>query len=165
MDKSRIHLGEIIGVQVSSACNAGSENCTFYIQERLQNTICVGNLQLWSNVHPAYCWVDVDNSKSVTIKSWNIVWGERTEVPKFEQRDTSDSLLQSKIIHFYTIFPTTLNVSTATDDIRSPNTMSSVTFSRSWVKFSSNLSGSPTSSGYWQFPVASCIEVKSNTST
>ena len=46
----------------------------------------------------------VDNSKSVIVKSWNIVRGERTEVPKFEQRDTIDNLLQSKIIHFYTFF-------------------------------------------------------------
>ena len=35
----------------------------------------------------------VDNRKIVTIKSWNIVWGERTEVAKFEQRDTIDILL------------------------------------------------------------------------
>ena len=42
----------------------------------------------------------VDNSKSVIIKSWNIVWGERTEVPKFEQKDAINNLLQSKIIHF-----------------------------------------------------------------
>ena len=88
----------------------------------------------------------VDYSKSVIIKSWNIVWGEWTEVPKFEQRDTIDNLLQIKIIHFYTFFPTTPNLSTATDDIRSPNTMSSVTFSRGLVKFSSSLSGSPTNS-------------------
>ena len=40
----------------------------------------------------------VDNSKSVIIKSWNIDWRERTEVPKFEQRETIDKLLQSKII-------------------------------------------------------------------
>ena len=72
----------------------------------------------------------VDNSKSVIIKSWNIVSGERTEVPKFEQKDTIENLLQSKNIQFYTIFPTTPNLSTATDNIRSPNTMSSVTFSR-----------------------------------
>ena len=63
----------------------------------------------------------VDNSKSVIIKSWNMIWGEWTEVQKFEQRDTIDNLLQSKIIHFYTFFPTTPNLSTATDDIRSPN--------------------------------------------
>ena len=37
----------------------------------------------------------VDNSKSVIIESWNIVWGERTKVPKLEQRDTIDNLLQS----------------------------------------------------------------------
>ena len=89
----------------------------------------------------------VDNSKSVFIKSWNIVWGERTEVPKFEQKDAIDKLLQSKIILSYTFFPTKPNFSTATDDIRSPNTMSSVTFLRGWVKISSSLSGSPTSSG------------------
>ena len=69
----------------------------------------------------------VDNSKSVIIKSWNIVLGERTEVPKFGQRDMIDNLLQSKTIHFHTLFPTTPNLSTATDDIRSPNTMSLVT--------------------------------------
>ena len=89
----------------------------------------------------------VDNSKSVIIKSWNIVWGKRIEVTKFEQKDTIDNLLQSKIIHFYTFFPTTPNLSTATDDIRSPKTMNSVTFSRGLVKFSSSLKGSPTSSG------------------
>ena len=89
----------------------------------------------------------VDISKSVIIKSWNIVWGERTQVPKFEQTDTIDNLLQNKNIHFYTFFPTTPNLSTATDDIRLPNTMSSVKSSRGCVKFNSSLSGSPTSSG------------------
>ena len=88
----------------------------------------------------------VDDSKSVIIKSWNMVRGERTGVPKFERRDTIDNLLQSRIIRFYTIFPITPILSTATDDIRSPTTMSSVTFSRGWVKFSSSLRGSPTSS-------------------
>ena len=66
----------------------------------------------------------VDNSKSVIVKSWNIVRAERTEVLKIEQRDANDNLLQSKIIHFCTLFPTTPNLSTATDDIRSPHTMS-----------------------------------------
>ena len=89
----------------------------------------------------------VDSRKSVIIKNWNMLCGERTEVPKFEQRDTVDNLLQRQIISFYTFFPTTPNLSIATDDIRSPNTMSSVTFSRVWVKFSSSLSGSATSSG------------------
>ena len=68
--------------------------------------------------------LQVDNSKSVIIKSWNIVRGERTEVLKFEQRHTVDNLLQSKIVHFHTLFPTTPKLSNATDDIRSPNTMS-----------------------------------------
>ena len=45
----------------------------------------------------------VDNSKSVIIKSWNIVWGERNEVPKFEQRDTINNLLQSKIIQYISV--------------------------------------------------------------
>ena len=65
----------------------------------------------------------VDNSKSVIVKSWNIVWGEQTEVPKVEQRDTIDNLLQSKIVHIYTFLPATRNLSTATDEIRSPNTL------------------------------------------
>ena len=65
----------------------------------------------------------VDNSKIVIVKSWDMIWGKWTEVPKFEQRDTIDNLLQSKIIHFYTFFPTTPNLSTATNDIRSSNTM------------------------------------------
>ena len=60
----------------------------------------------------------VDNSKSVLVKSWNIVWGERTEVPKFEQRDAIDNLLQSKIIQFYAFFLTTPNLSTTTNHIR-----------------------------------------------
>ena len=59
----------------------------------------------------------VDNNKSVIIKSWKLVWGERTEVLKIEQRDTIDKLLQSIIIHFYAFFSTTPNLSTATDDI------------------------------------------------
>ena len=42
----------------------------------------------------------VDNSKSVIVKRWNIVWGKRTEVPKSEQRDTIDSLLLCKVIIF-----------------------------------------------------------------
>ena len=88
----------------------------------------------------------VENSKSVIIESWNMISGKRSEVPKFEQKDTVNTLLQSKIIHFYTFFPTTPNLSTATVDIRSPNTMSSVTFSRGLVNISSSLSGSPTSS-------------------
>ena len=69
----------------------------------------------------------VDNSKNVIIESWNIVWGERPELPKLEQRDTIDNFLQNKIVHFYTFFPKTSNLSTATEDIRSPDTMSSVT--------------------------------------
>ena len=74
----------------------------------------------------------VDNSKSAILKSWNIVRGERTEVPKLEQRDTIDNLLQSKIIHFFTFFLRKPNLSTATDDIRSPNTLSSVHFQEDW---------------------------------
>ena len=101
-----------------------------------------------------------DKSKSVIVKSWNIVCWERPEVPKLEQRDTIDTLLQSKLIHVYTFCPTTPNLSTATDDIRSPNTMSSVTFSRRCVKNSSSLSGSPKNSGQWHFSVAFCIEFK-----
>ena len=42
----------------------------------------------------------VDESKSIINKSWNKVWRERTKVPKFEQRDTIDQLLQTKSIHF-----------------------------------------------------------------
>ena len=90
----------------------------------------------------------VDNSKSVIIRSWNIVWGNRAELPKFEQRDMIVNLLPSKFILFYTFFPTTPNLSTTTDDICSPNTMSSVTISKGWVKLSSSLSGSPRSSRY-----------------
>ena len=44
-------------------------------------------------------------------------------------------------------FTTTPNLSTATDDFRSPNTRSWVTCFRGKVKFSSRLSGSPTSPG------------------
>ena len=43
----------------------------------------------------------VYSGKNAIVKSWNIVWQERTEVLKFEQRDVIDNLLQSKIIHFY----------------------------------------------------------------
>ena len=60
----------------------------------------------------------ISNGKRVIIKSWNIFWGEHTELPKIEQNDTIDYLLQSKITHFYKIFPTTPNLSNATDDIR-----------------------------------------------
>ena len=44
-------------------------------------------------------------------------------------------------------FATTPNLSTATEDIRSPNTMTSVTCSRAVLKLSYNLNGSPTNSG------------------
>ena len=43
--------------------------------------------------------------------------------------------------------------------------MTSVTFSRGELKYSSNLSGSPIDSGWCQCSVASCIEVRSKTST
>ena len=103
-------MDETVGVLISSACSAGCwENCTSYIQESLQNKIHVGNLQSWSNVHSYNAGLLVDNRKSVIVKSRNIVWGERTDVPKFEQRDTIDKLLQSKFIHFFTFFPTALN--------------------------------------------------------
>ena len=52
-------------------------------------------------------------------------------------------------------FPTTPKMSAATKAIRSPSTMSSVTCSTGKTKFSSSLSGSPTSFGYWQISVAS----------
>ena len=46
----------------------------------------------------------VDNSKSVIIKSWNIVWGERTEVPNFEQRDTINLFFAEQNYPFLHIF-------------------------------------------------------------
>ena len=61
------------------------------------------------------------------------------------------------------IFLTKPNNSTATKDIRSPNTMSSVTCCGGWKNSSSSISVSPTRSWLWQFSVASCIEIKSNT--
>ena len=87
----------------------------------------------------------VYNGKIVNVKSWNIVRGKRATVPIPEQWETVDYLLERNIIHFRCFFPTTPNLSTATDDIRSPNTMSSVTCSRGKVKFSSSLNGFPTS--------------------
>ena len=62
-------------------------------------------------------------------------------------------------------FPTTRNLSTETDDTRSPNTINSITFSIWKLKFSSSLSGSPISSGYWKVSLASYIEFKPNIST
>ena len=48
---------------------------------------------------------------------------------------------------FEMFFPTTPNLSVATDGIRSPKTMSSKTCFIGKVKFNSSLNGSPTSSG------------------
>ena len=66
---------------------------------------------------------------------------------------------------FRIFFPTTPSLSIATKKFPSANTLSSVTYSGGNVMFSSSLNGSPTSSGYWQFLVVSCIDVKSNTSS
>ena len=52
---------------------------------------------------PHIAGLRVDKSITVIIKSWNIVWGERTEVPKIEQRDTINSLLQSKISEYISV--------------------------------------------------------------
>ena len=72
--------------------------------------------------------LSINNGKSVIVKSWNKVRGKRTTVPILEQWDTVDYLLERNNI--LDDFPTTPNLSTATEDIRSPNTMSSVTCSR-----------------------------------
>ena len=150
MYKSRIHLGETVGVLESSACSAGCcwENCTRYIQESLQKySSCQKNCNHGPMFTLHIAGLRVDKSKSLIFKSWNIVWRERTQVPKFVQRNTIDHFWQSKNIHFYTFILITPKLSTATDDIRSPNTMSSVTFSRRWVNISSSLSSSQTSLG------------------
>ena len=63
------------------------------------------------------------------------------------------------------LFVTTPYMSTATEFIRFPNTLSSVTCSRGWIQFSSNRSGSSKSFGWWNFSIAPWTEVKSSTST
>ena len=113
--KTRIHLDETVGVLASSACSVRC--CIFYIKWSLKNTIHVGNLQSSSNVPLHIAGLRVDKSKNVIIKNWNIIWGERIEVPKFAHRNTIDNLLQSKNIHFSTFFSTTPNFSNATNDI------------------------------------------------
>ena len=51
------------------------------------------------------------------------------------------------VMVYLILFPTTPILSTATEDIRSPNTMTSVTCYRAVLKLSSNLNGCPTNSG------------------
>ena len=68
-------------------------------------------------------------------------------------------------LSFSNFFPTTPNLSTASQDILSPNALSSVTCCRRKAKFGSRLSGSPTNSRLWKRLVASYLGVKSNTST
>ena len=71
--KSRKRWDGTVGVLASSACSAASENCTLYIQESLQNTIQmeICNHDPMFTLHIAE--LRVDNSKSVIIKSWNLV--------------------------------------------------------------------------------------------
>ena len=85
------------------------------------------------------------NGKIGDIKIWNIVRGKGTTVPVPELSDTVDYLLDRNTFHFK-FFSNNTNLSTAAEDIRSPNTMRTVTCSSGKVKFSPSLSGSPTSS-------------------
>ena len=89
----------------------------------------------------------VNNGKSVIVKSWNKARRKKATVPILEQWDTVDYLLERNSIPFRCFFQQHQNFSTATGDVRSPTTMSSVTCSRGKVKFSSSLSDSATSSG------------------
>ena len=83
--------------------------------------------------------------KSVIAKRLNIARGKITTVPILKLWDTVDCLVVKNIIHFRCFF-LQHQTCTATEDIRCPNTMSSVTCSRGKVKFSSSLSSSPANS-------------------
>ena len=87
-----------------------------------------------------------NNGKSVIVKSWNIVKGKRATV-RYLSSGLQFIICWRETLSILNIFPTTPDLSPATKDFRSPNTMSSVTCSKGKLKFSSNLCGSPTSSG------------------
>ena len=57
------------------------------------------------------------NGKSVNMNSSNMVRTKGTKVPTLEYWDTVDYLLERNIIHIGFFFPTTPNLSTATEDI------------------------------------------------
>ena len=100
----------------------------------------------------------VYNGKSVIVESWSIVRGKEPRYPYLSSGIRWISCWR-ETLSILDVFSNNTNLSIATDDIRSPKTMSSVTCSRGKVKFSSSLNGSPTSSGLRQFSVASCLEV------
>ena len=86
------------------------------------------------------------NIKTVIVKSCNIEGKE----PRYRYLSSGIRLIiccRETLSILDVFFPTTPNLSTVTEDIRSPNTISSVTCSRRKVKFSSSLNGSPTTSG------------------
>ena len=114
-------------------------------------TTSVYKRQHWTTIYNRYPKLNLHiaglriwNGKKVIVKSWNIVRRRRTTVLILEYWDTVDCLLEKDLIQFG-FTPTTLNLSTATEDIHFPNTMCSLTCSRGKVKFSPSLDGSPTS--------------------
>ena len=148
-------------VLTSSVHFAAWGNYTFHDQEILQISIFDKSLLSVSHVHPAFCWVP--------SLYWHKCKSQEIEHNQKKMNRATDTWVAAYDWLFfgenhypvYIFFPTTPNLSTATTDIRSASTRSSVTFSRGKVKLCSSLSSSPTSSGQWHFSVAYCIGVKS----
>ena len=115
-------------------------------RKSLKNTIHDKSLQSLSNAHPAYCWLSFYNGK---ISLENI--GTKSEGNKASCRYLSSGIrlifCWREALSILGIFSNNSNLSSAIGDIRSPNTMGSLTNSKGKVKFGSSLCGSPTSSG------------------
>ena len=75
---------------------------------------------------------------SLTLKSWNMFWREWTKVVILQLRDTIEIVLQGKVIFFRFSFQNAQLVNCNRRHSLS-KTMSSVTYSRAKVKFSSRL--------------------------
>ena len=103
---------------------------------------------LW-HVNPGTLYVaglSIYNDKSVIVKSWNIARGKKSRY-RYVSSGLWLIICWRETLSILDIFSATANFWTATEDIGPPKTMSSVTWSRENLKFSSSLSGSPTSSG------------------
>ena len=99
------------------------------------------------------------NGEIIFVKCWIKVRRKRTMKPTIQWRDAFDCLLERDNNHF-TCFFRQHQTCYLQPDIRSPNTVSSVTCSRGKVKFSSSLSGSSTNSGKMFSSILHWIQIK-----
>ena len=133
-------------VLASSVHNAPWGNCTFYDQEILQKTIFDESFQSLTHARLAFCWVayllwQKCHCQELGFSQREKNFGTNTWVVEYDWLFTG-----KKHFPFQIFFPKTPSLSTATEDLRFPSTMSSVKCSRRKVKFSSSLTGSPTNS-------------------